>query len=122
MAWRSERAPQVIAYWLTSPSIARRAASFTSAGAAKSGKPWERFTAPCRWARRVISRITDSVKRPALDEARMLTRGGSRGARSRARHRRGAGGGGGRASGRGRLGGGDGRRGQERHVRGQRPA
>src|SRR5690242_20234956 len=44
------------------------AASLISAGAGKSGKPWERLTAPWRSAKRVISRITDSVKRPALEE------------------------------------------------------
>jgi hypothetical protein len=69
MASRNERAPHVIAYWLISPLIARRAASFTSSGAGKSGKPCDRFTAPCRLARRVMSRMTDSVKRAALAEA-----------------------------------------------------
>src|SRR6185503_8589777 len=40
---------------------------------AKSGKPCERFTAPCLSASRVISRITDSVKRLALrDTCRLL--------------------------------------------------
>src|SRR6266536_1953852 len=39
-----------------------------SSGAAKSGKPCERFTAPCLSASRVISRMTDSVKRLALCE------------------------------------------------------
>src|SRR5258706_15694171 len=39
-----------------------------SSGAAKSGKPWERFTAPCLSASRVISRMTDSVKRLAFCE------------------------------------------------------
>ncbi len=72
MASRRERAPQVIAYWLMSPEIARRAASFTSSGAGKSGKPCERLIAPCRFASRVISRMTDSVKRAALADARML--------------------------------------------------
>src|SRR4051794_41589837 len=41
--------------------MAAQAASFTTEGAGKSGKPWERFTPPCSWFRRVISRITDSV-------------------------------------------------------------
>src|SRR5271154_4197388 len=48
--------------------IASWAARLISAGAGKSGKPWERFTALWRSARRVISRITDSVKRSALEE------------------------------------------------------
>jgi hypothetical protein len=39
-----------------------------SAGAGKSGKPCERFTAPCLMASRVISRMTDSVKRDAFSE------------------------------------------------------
>src|ERR1700747_2888526 len=51
-----------------SSEMAWRAASFTSAGAAKSGKPCERFTAPCFIASRVISRITDSVNCSALAE------------------------------------------------------
>src|SRR6476646_10835532 len=41
-----------------------------SSGAAKSGKPWERLTAPYFMASRVISRITDSVNRLALRETR----------------------------------------------------
>src|SRR5271156_5912338 len=46
--------------------MARFAASLISAGAAKSGKPCARFTAPHFSARRVISRITDSVNSPGL--------------------------------------------------------
>src|SRR5271165_2504299 len=49
-----------------SAAIASWAARLTSAGAGKSGKPWDRFTAPCSMACRVISRITDSVKRATL--------------------------------------------------------
>src|SRR3954453_6604674 len=41
--------------------MAAQAASFTTEGAGKSGNPWERFTPPCSWFRRVISRMTDSV-------------------------------------------------------------
>src|SRR5258708_40233847 len=41
--------------------MADRAAALISAGAAKSGNPCARFTAPCCAACRVISRITDSV-------------------------------------------------------------
>src|ERR1700691_5408509 len=48
------------------------AARFTSAGAGKSGKPWERLMALCWMARRVISRITDSVNCSALRESRGL--------------------------------------------------
>src|SRR2546425_6702083 len=46
-----------------------------SSGAAKSGKPCERFTAPYFIASRVISRITDSVNRLALRETRCVTEG-----------------------------------------------
>src|SRR5207245_7694251 len=67
-AWRKPRAPQVMAYWLTSARIAATAASLTSAGAGKSGKPCARFTASCSSARRVISRMTDSVNCCALRE------------------------------------------------------
>jgi len=41
--------------------IARHAASFTTEGAAKSGKPCDRFTPRYCWLSRVISRMTDSV-------------------------------------------------------------
>src|SRR5271165_2971309 len=49
--------------------MAWRAASLISSGAAKSGKPWERLTALCLRARRVISRMTDSVNCSALAES-----------------------------------------------------
>src|SRR5256885_15498054 len=39
-----------------------------SSGAAKSGKPCDKFTAPCLSASRVISRMTDSVNRLAFCE------------------------------------------------------
>src|ERR1700719_1633803 len=45
-----------------SAAIASCAARLISAGAGKSGKPCDRFTALCSRAWRVISRITDSVK------------------------------------------------------------
>src|ERR1035438_759686 len=61
MASRKGLAPQVMAYWLMSASMAWTAALFRTAGAGKSGKPCARLMAPCRTARRVISRITDSV-------------------------------------------------------------
>src|SRR5437764_8033119 len=44
------------------------ARALMSSGAGKSGKPCERLTAPCLKASRVISRMTDSVKRLALLE------------------------------------------------------
>ena len=59
-------APQVIAYWLMSSWIAFAAASLSSCGQAKSGKPWARLTAPASTASRFISRMTDSVKLAAL--------------------------------------------------------
>ena len=62
-------APQVMAYWLMSSEMAWRAASLISAGAEKSGKPWERLTALCWMAERVISRMTDSVNCSALAES-----------------------------------------------------
>src|SRR5205823_11233062 len=70
IAARKSRAPQVIAYWFTSASIACMAARLISAGAAKSGKPCDRLTAPCFKASRVISRMTDSVNWLALRETR----------------------------------------------------
>ena len=68
IARRNSRAPQVMAYWFTSAQMARTAASFTSAGAAKSGNPWARLMASCSMASRVISRMTDSVNCCALSE------------------------------------------------------
>src|SRR5690348_4586965 len=59
--------------------MAAIAARLSSSGAAKSGKPWARLTAPCCKARRDISRITDSVN------CRV------RAARNRSRERRGEG-------------------------------
>src|SRR6476619_5677496 len=53
-----------------SSAMACMATRLMSSGAAKSGKPCERFTAPCFNASRVISRITDSVKRFAFFETR----------------------------------------------------
>src|SRR5579862_6575396 len=52
--------------------MASSAARLISAGAAKSGNPCERFTALYCSARRVISRITDSVNCAALAERRSL--------------------------------------------------
>src|SRR5215475_11170677 len=51
-----------------SSEMAWRAASLMSSGAAKSGKPCDRFTALYFIASRVISRITDSVNCSALAE------------------------------------------------------
>src|SRR5258708_5153808 len=72
MASRKFCAPHVIAYWLTSASIAAFAASFSSCGHAKSGKPCARLIASCWIASRVMSRITDSVKLAAFRETRMF--------------------------------------------------
>src|SRR6266516_3011089 len=66
MASRKGLAPQVMAYWLTSWSMAALAASFSSVGHGKSGKPWARLTASWARASLVISRMTDSVKVPTL--------------------------------------------------------
>src|SRR6266496_469071 len=70
IASRKSFAPQVIAYWLTLSAMACIATRLMSSGAAKSGKPCERLTAPYFIASRVISRITDSVNRLALRETR----------------------------------------------------
>jgi hypothetical protein len=59
-----------MAYWLMSASIAAFAASLSSGGQAKSGKPWARLTASWIAAWRVISRITDSVNEAARAETR----------------------------------------------------
>src|ERR1700722_16398789 len=59
---------QVKAYWLMSAAMASCAARLISAGAGKSGKPWDKLTALWRIASRVISRITDSVNRSAFEE------------------------------------------------------
>src|SRR5579885_3908366 len=72
MALRSDREPQVIAYWLMSRAIASAAASLSTAGAGKSGNPCARLMAPCCMASRVISRITDSVN---LSMRRLRNRG-----------------------------------------------
>src|SRR5687767_2510805 len=61
-----------MAYWLMSSPMALIATSLSSAGAAKSGKPWARLTASCAMARRVISRMTDSVKEAALREISLI--------------------------------------------------
>src|SRR5215469_6524716 len=56
-----------------SAAIASWAARLISAGAGKSGKPCDKLIAPYCSARRVISRITDSVKRSAFSESLRLT-------------------------------------------------
>jgi hypothetical protein len=60
MPSRNALAPQVMAYWWTSSSIARFAASLSSWGQGTSGKPCARLTAPEAAQSRDISRITDS--------------------------------------------------------------
>ena len=62
----------MIGYWLMSAVIAARAASLTSSGAGKSGKPCDRLIAPWATESRVISRITDSVNDEALRDARIF--------------------------------------------------
>src|ERR1700747_786025 len=52
--------------------MAARAASLTSGGAGKSGNPCARLTASYCNARRVISRMTDSVKYSAFSESMNL--------------------------------------------------
>ena len=51
-----------------SRSIARFAASLSSRGVAKSGKPCARLTPPCRLQSCVMPRMTDSVKLAAFAE------------------------------------------------------
>src|ERR1700687_5588960 len=72
-AWRSCGAPHVVAYWLKPSRSALAAASRMRASVLKSGKPWAKFTArsgpfSCRF-KRVISRMTDSVKLWAFSES-----------------------------------------------------
>src|SRR5512147_823027 len=62
MASRRCLAPHVMAYWLMSAAMARAAASFRIWGAGKLGNPCARLIASCCAARRVIPRMTDSVK------------------------------------------------------------
>lgn len=72
IAARNSSEPQVIGYWLMSSATARRAASFNSAGAAKSGKPCDRLIAPWAFDSLVISRMTDSENERARAEGRTL--------------------------------------------------
>src|SRR5258708_13659425 len=58
-----------------SSAMACMATRLISSGAAKSGKPCDRFTAPYFMASRVISRITDSVNWVALRETRFEIEG-----------------------------------------------
>ncbi len=62
-AFRKRGAPHVMAYWWGPSSIALLPATKTSGGGSASGKPWERLMAPYWFETRVISRITDSVKK-----------------------------------------------------------
>src|SRR4029077_4481814 len=75
-AWRSCGAPQVVAYWLYPSRSAPAAASRMRSSVLKSGNPWGKFTArsgpfSSRF-KRVISRMTDSVKLWALSERRLM--------------------------------------------------
>ena len=63
--------PHVMAYWFTSRLMASQAACLSAAGAGKSGKPCARLMAPCFAARRVISRMTLSLKRAAFFETKL---------------------------------------------------
>src|SRR5260370_40759157 len=69
MGVRGGVARKVMGYWLSSREMALRVASLISSGGAKSGKPCERLTAACFKARRVISRMTDSVNCSAFAES-----------------------------------------------------
>src|SRR5450759_207598 len=77
-AWRSCGAPHVVAYWLKPSRNAAAAASRIRASVLKSGNPWAKFTArfgPFSWRfKRVISRMTDSVKLWAFSERRLMPR------------------------------------------------
>src|SRR5580698_4830226 len=55
-----------------SAEMASCAARLISAGAGKSGKPCDRLTALLAMAKRVISRMTDSVKVATLRDSSML--------------------------------------------------
>ena len=74
IAFRSRGAPHVVAYWLKPSRIALAADSTMRGSVAKSGNPWAKLIAlsgplTCR-LRRVISRMTDSVKLWAFIERR----------------------------------------------------
>src|SRR5579859_6331399 len=74
IAARSCGAPQVVAYWLYPSRSPRTAASRIRGSVSKSGNPCAKFTArsgplSCR-LRRVISRMTDSVKLWAFSDSR----------------------------------------------------
>src|ERR1700730_7470219 len=73
-AVRSCEAPQVVAYWLKPSRSALAAASTMRGSVAKSGKPCAKLTALSgpfsSRLRRVISRMTDSVKLCALRDKR----------------------------------------------------
>src|SRR5690348_6558275 len=76
IALRSCGAPHVVAYWLKPSRNARAAASRMRESGSKSGNPCAKLTArcgPCRARfRRVISRMTDSVKLWAFRETGVL--------------------------------------------------
>src|SRR6266516_1113744 len=91
MASRNRLAPQVIAYWFTSASIAALAASFSSGGHGKSGNPCDRLIASCSSASRVISRMTDSVNDATFELTRGILGLLSRAGPGRAYRRSGAG-------------------------------
>src|SRR5439155_25977940 len=67
MAPRSVGEPHVTGYWFTPDWMAATAAALITSAASKSGKPWARLMARWSSARRVISRITDSVNLAVLD-------------------------------------------------------
>src|SRR5690348_7383274 len=78
IASRSGAAPHVVAYWLCPSRSAWAAASTMRGSGSKSGKPWAKLTAlsgPCSARlRRVISRMTDSVKLCAFSDWRIAPR------------------------------------------------
>ena len=55
-------APQVMEYWWKSSWETSASRSRMASGGSKSGKPWDRFTAPYLREIRVIRRMTESVK------------------------------------------------------------
>src|SRR6267378_6606652 len=80
-ACRSCGAPQVVAYWLYPSRIATAAASMIRGSVSNSGNPWAKLIArsgplTARF-KRVISRMTDSVKLWAFSDRRSVPRIGT---------------------------------------------
>ena len=70
-ASRKLGAPQVMAYWWGPRWATSARRSMMAWGGSKSGKPWERFTAPYWLEMRVMRRMTESVNCSVRRESSM---------------------------------------------------